>query len=67
VTRSVISAEASVTRDIDQISSSAGTRVTRDCQIDRNTTVVYNEDSKSVMMSRNPTRPPGQVCILALD
>jgi hypothetical protein len=39
VTRSVISAEASVTRDIDQISSSAGTRMMRDCRIYRNATV----------------------------
>jgi hypothetical protein len=41
VTRSVISAEASVTHDINQISSSAGTRVMRDCQIDRNATVSH--------------------------
>jgi hypothetical protein len=40
VTRSVISAEASVTRDIDQISSLAGTRMTRDCRIDQNATVI---------------------------
>jgi hypothetical protein len=39
VTRSVILAEASVTCDIDQISSLAGTCVMCDCQIDRNATV----------------------------